>query len=340
MLALSLKTVYGQSLVPIEKVRELISAECDPIKVADFGKAVEAAKKLDSQNLERKNYWGELAIWSKKRLGELIKIGREEGTLADPAKGRPKKVDTQSTLSLSLSDIGIDTKQAQRAVKIAEIPDEAIKEYVATVNMEDVIADDLIDKERQKRFDEEISMAGLIRFVHGTEKAGTHAHVSLNTGIPEWYTPAEYIGAARKVLEQIDLDPASSDVAQKTVAAKKYYTVEQNGLTKKWKGRVFLNPPYSSDLVQQFVKKLCEHVVAEDVTQAILLVNNATETRWFQRALSNASAICFPSGRIKFVDDEGNPGAPLQGQAILYFGRATVAFVEEFHTFGFARRFA
>lgn len=336
--SLSLKTVYGQSLAPIEKVKELISAECDPMKVADFTKAVEAAKKLDSKNLERRNYWAELSLWSRKRFGQLIKIGREEGTLAvhgDNQHSTKSGGDSEAPPPLTLSDIGLDKKQAQRAIKIAEIPDEAIKEYVATVNMEDVIADDLIDKERQKRFDEEISMAGLMRFVHGTEKAGTHAHVSQNTGIPEWYTPAEYIGSARKVLETIDLDPASSEVAQQTVAAKKYYTVEQNGLTKKWKGRVWLNPPYTSDLVQQFVDKLCEHVIAKDVPEAILLVNNATETRWFQRAAANAAAVCFPSGRIKFLDDEGNPGAPLQGQAILYFGDSCETFVDEFQTFGF-----
>ena len=41
------------------------------------------------------------------------------------------------------------------------------------------------------------STAGFIRFATGTEKAGTAAHVSENTGIPEWYTPDEYLDAAR-----------------------------------------------------------------------------------------------------------------------------------------------
>ena len=46
------------------------------------------------------------------------------------------------------------------------------------------------------------STAGFIRFATGTEKAGTAAHVSENTGIPEWYTPDEYLDAARQTNEQ------------------------------------------------------------------------------------------------------------------------------------------
>src|SRR5262249_39844771 len=38
-----------------------------------------------------------------------------------------------------------------------------------------------------------ITREGFLRFATGTEKAGRAAHVSANTGIPEWYTPAEYI---------------------------------------------------------------------------------------------------------------------------------------------------
>ena len=41
-------------------------------------------------------------------------------------------------------------------------------------------------------------------------------------GPVERYTPAEYIEKARLVLGDIDLDPASSEQAQKTVEAKKW----------------------------------------------------------------------------------------------------------------------
>jgi ParB family chromosome partitioning protein len=166
------------------------------------------------------------------------------------------------------------------------------------------------------------------------EVTGRAVHISQNTGIPEWYTPPEFIEAARQVLGKIDLDPATSAIAQRTVKARYYFTKDDDGLSKAWQGRVWLNPPYAADLVGRFVGKLCDHYEAGDVVAAIQLVNNATETTWFQRAAGLAGAFCFPAGRIKFLDEEGNPGAPLQGQVLLYFGEEVRPFVAAFSPFG------
>ena len=166
-----------------------------------------------------------------------------------------------------------------------------------------------------------------------TKAALKKAHVAHNSGQNEWYTPAAFIEAARQVMGGIDLDPASSEIANRTVQAARYFTAEDNGLAQDWPAcRIWMNPPYAQPLISQFSKKIAE--AADAGAEAIVLVNNATETAWFQRMLQSASALCFPEKRVRFLDPDGNPGAPLQGQALLYFGSNVSAFTGKFSEFG------
>jgi ParB family chromosome partitioning protein len=164
-------------------------------------------------------------------------------------------------------------------------------------------------------------------------------HVVHNSGDHEWYTPEEYVRAARLVLGGIDLDPASTAVANEVVGAARFFTAEADGLAQEWNGRVWLNPPYASDLVGRFAEKLAASFEAGLVPAALVLVNNATETRWFQRLLSVASAVCFPLGRVKFWHPR-KVATPLQGQAVLCLGPAADAFISEFSRFGAMARVA
>ena len=161
-------------------------------------------------------------------------------------------------------------------------------------------------------------------------------HVANNSGNNEWYTPAEYIEAARNAMGSIDTDPASNDIANKIVKAEKYYTIETNGLAHDWTGNVWMNPPYSSDLISKFVEKLKEQ--RANYNQAIILVNNATETQWFYEIVKIASAVCFPKSRVKFYMPDGKTGAPLQGQAVLYVGDNYEKFISAFGGIGWTAK--
>lgn len=180
-----------------------------------------------------------------------------------------------------------------------------------------------------------VTAAHVEEVVQRYEEPRPAPHVSHNSGENEWYTPSEYIEAARAVMGDIDTDPASSATANQTVKAARYFTAQVDGLRQKWEGRVWMNPPYAQPLIGQFCAKLKQEVEQGAVFEAITLTNNATETGWFNDLLSVASAVCFVRGRIRFVDPQGNAsGAPLQGQAICYIGPSVDQFAREFGRFG------
>ena len=155
------------------------------------------------------------------------------------------------------------------------------------------------------------------------------------TGNDEWYTPAEFVERVRRVLGEIDLDPASNAQAQQIVGAKQYFTKINDALAQDWRGRVWLNPPYSRGLLVRFVNKMGREIEAGNVSAAIMLLNNFTDADWFQLAGSISTAICFPRGRICFENASGKvKDRPLNGQVFFYYGRKVDLFRSEFSVLG------
>ena len=170
--------------------------------------------------------------------------------------------------------------------------------------------------------------------VEAVKQMAAKPHVTNNSGENEWYTPAEFINSAREVMGSIDLDPASCEHANKTVAAAKYFSIDDDGLSQEWRGNVWMNPPYSGGLISKFIAKMNESVENGAVTQAVVLVNNATETQWFAALVKNASAIVFPTSRIRYLSVRGEENTPLQGQAFVYIGNNPWKFLEVFKAHG------
>ena len=154
--------------------------------------------------------------------------------------------------------------------------------------------------------------------------------VTVLSGNAEWYTPSEYIEAARSVMGSIECDPASCDEAQETVQAETYFTQETNGLEQEWSETVWLNPPYNRGEMDAFVSKLAEEVDAKRTKQAVVLTNNCTDTDWWHTLAELSSSVCFTRGRIGFKGKTRNT----QGQTFFYVGRRAKRFHAAFEEYG------
>lgn len=184
--------------------------------------------------------------------------------------------------------------------------------------------------------------ASLVRDVEAGDLSVSAAAAQLSpfhmTESVEWYTPARYVEAARETLGAIDLDPATCAKAQETVKASKFYTRDDDGLSKQWKGRVWLNPPYGKradgeSSAGTWAKRLGELFDAGKVSAAILCVNAFTDRSWFQPFWRRA--ICFSSHRVKFYRPVGDrPDSPVHGTAFVYFGREIDRFARAFADIG------
>jgi phage N-6-adenine-methyltransferase len=159
-------------------------------------------------------------------------------------------------------------------------------------------------------------------------------HRAEGTGDDEWNTPQDYVEAARIVLGEIDVDPATSSFAQEWIRAKQFFTAQDDGLTKEWHGRVWLNPPYSREKIKPFIDKMVAEIEATRVTAAIVLTHSYTDNEWFQKIFLVTQALCFTKGRIAFTDPDGDPCRPTQGQIFFYRGPDVETFETVFSAFG------
>lgn len=145
----------------------------------------------------------------------------------------------------------------------------------------------------------------------------------------ERYTPAEIVEAARRVMGSIDVDPASSDIAQQTVKAGKYYTLENSGLEKDWPGNVFLNAPFSPGKHLPFAKKLAEQVDAGITQRAIIVTRSDSSTEWFRCYDSRCQALAL-TRRIEFYNPYLPSSRNMDTNFIFYIGDHADRFKKEF----------
>ena len=96
---------------------------------------------------------------------------------------------------------------------------------------------------------------------------------------------------------------------------KDYYTPEDNGLSKPWRGEVWCNPPYGRE-ISSWVKKAYEESQKEYNSFVLMLLPARTDTRWWWEYVQGKATLFFIKGRVKFGDH--NVGAPFPSVLALY----------------------
>ena len=271
------------------------------LDVRNKAAAIQNYMSMIGESLEVQNHAAYIKLSAERKAGELL-AGMEKHN------GDPRSHD-----GTRLSALGINKNQSSRWQLEAEVPEDRFLQLVHECQEDQL----------------ELTQSKLLKLANG-------AHVG-ESGCNEWYTPALYIEAARVVMDGIDLDPATSNEAQELVQAETFYTIADDGLAQNWEGSVWMNPPYSRDLIERFCQKLVDSYRKGSVDSAIVLVNNATETGAGQLLLSSCDAVCFHRGRIKFHGPKAQKNSPLQGQMFSYFGKFANVFGEEFARFGSCR---
>ena len=102
---------------------------------------------------------------------------------------------------------------------------------------------------------------------------------------------------------EFDLDPASCPKELSAVPTRRIYTIEDDGLSQHWEGRVWLNPPYSKPTpwVDQFI----------DHGHGIALLPVANNARWMARLWSDAAGVALWSDALFNRADGTKYGIPM-----------------------------
>lgn len=243
-----------------------------------------------------------------------------------------KPIRTDEAVS-ELANVSRDT--IRKIERIEEVAQPEVKALAAAGDVSINLASQFVELPQEVQQEAIAAIAEHHEPAKEVMREAVHNHRAQGTGENEWYTPQEHIDAAYKVLGSIDLDPASSEIANQRVKAGRIFTIADDGLTKEWGGKVWMNPPYAQPHIANFIEKLASEYEAGRVTEAIALTHNYTDTQWFHRAALSCAAICFTRGRIGFLSPEGKRAAPTQGQAFFYYGSKVEQFLEAFCGIGF-----
>lgn len=271
------------------------TTQIDDVKrIRNEAEALRTYAKRARLSKEAQNRAAELRLRAERRCGELLIYQAGNGTRA---KGRPSKLSASSTLS----DLNITRDESAQWQRIAKMEPNDFEAYInARVSAGD-----------------ELTTAGILSY------ARMAVHYSQDS--VEWYTPAGIIEKVVATLGHIDVDPCAESHRVKNIPAKTHYTEKQDGLSRPWPGRVFVNPPYND--IGTWAEKLREEFDAERTEMALVLGPARTDRPWF-RLLAEESPFCLVTGRLRFTGPEYDGNTAPFPSAMFSLGVPRDTFIE------------
>ena len=137
-----------------------------------------------------------------------------------------------------------------------------------------------------------------------------HLEVHYSSRNREWSTPVDLFQELNEVFH-FDLD-ACADASNAKCAC--YFTKHQNALTQRWRGTVFMNPPYGREIAAFMRKAYEESLLGATV---VCLVPSRTDTEWWHR-YAKRGQIIFLRGRLRFGN--ANSSVPFPSAIVIFWG--------------------
>jgi len=257
---------------------------------------------IQARDRAMENRATEIRMWAERRAGQmLLETKAKEGLHKGGRPNAKPVVDDDRFFQVTLKELYISKDESSQWQRLAVIPEDEFEDRLKT-----------------------------LREIGARYSTNSFLQTAFSSESVEHLSPKDIILAAIEVMGEIDLDPcAEAKGARANVPARDHYTQKDDGLSKPWRGRVYMNPPYGNQ-VELFSRRLLAGVQSGEVPEAIALLAARTDTAWFQ--LFGDAPVCFVTGRLKFGDAEN--GAPFPS-AIFYLGTVhRSAFAKRFSEFG------
>jgi len=132
-------------------------------------------------------------------------------------------------------------------------------------------------------------------------------HFSSKTDL--WATPQDFFGKLNDEF-RFTLDVCA---LPENAKCERYYTPEDDGLSQKWSGVCWMNPPYGR-AIGKWVEKA--YIAAEEGATVVCLLPARTDTKWWHDYVMRATEIRLVRGRLKFGD--GANSAPFPSAIVIF----------------------